>query len=454
MFYLQERGWNTSTHLHRERYRKIFPTIPEPGYEDYMIMHPILKQHFLHWNITEQLFSHHDILVSHSCEVLTVLRSLKKQWDASEHEKEGSDKRVHRNSRLVLYAPQFTPSHYRDLIDSSYDRHNSSKWEYYHREEACMDLLFAPEDERGKGKGEPEWLPPVTLLVANPWAKREAQSRLGSRNSELQVLAVPPGVDHTQYSSSHEVMWKKVFDLYPSSPPAVDFHHLAAAPASSHRTQPIVRIAVEMCLVSTRENVRVLLEVVNELLLVQKSRVHITLLGSQSIIFDEIKRIQIFQSKFLSGEGAYRVWYNDNVKFFFHGPEMRIHILKRSHYLIDFSLWQGSSRLALEAMSCGCVPILPPHGVGSEMCVPFPEVSSLTAEIGAEAYQTPIPLSAPCITIDTTNKNTFLKQFLQILQLPAHQHIRMMENAIEYANFHSQELTASAVGDSLASLID
>ncbi len=41
---------------------------------------------------------------------------------------------------------------------------------------------------------------------------------------------------------------------------------------------------------------------------------------------------------------------------------------RRSDVFIDMSTWQGFGRSGAEAMSCGCIPIMPELGAASELC--------------------------------------------------------------------------------------
>jgi hypothetical protein len=159
------------------------------------------------------------------------------------------------------------------------------------------------------------------------------------------------------------------------------------------------------------------------------SAVSITFFGaSKSFVLKNIKMLSSSEAKFnASVLATAKFTYTEDIHRF--GD-----VLRRSDFLLDMGAWQGSSEMALQAMACGCMPVLPLEGIGDELC-------SLPTNLGGGTHDSGSAFP-PCMALDTFNADTYVQGLVALINTPFRR-IGMMESGVLFSKKFSYEQSAA-----------
>eukprot|EP00602_Paraphysomonas_sp_CaronLab_P009927 CAMPEP_0185036334 /NCGR_PEP_ID=MMETSP1103-20130426/29160_1 /TAXON_ID=36769 /ORGANISM="Paraphysomonas bandaiensis, Strain Caron Lab Isolate" /LENGTH=638 /DNA_ID=CAMNT_0027573841 /DNA_START=310 /DNA_END=2226 /DNA_ORIENTATION=- len=281
---------------------------------------------------------------------------------------------------LVLYAsdhlpPLFTSLPLSEQLRAPYDRLHS-----------CLSSLLQESDE------------PVRVIVPNSWVGEQFRSRY---NASTLLISHP--LDRKIYFVDQSTMMMK------------------------RRTDPekVFHLMVNLNSRGVRVNFDEAVKVIFGLLECCEKRIHISIIGSKQFLVDKVNSIK-------SGGMSVNMSLLGGNNVGFLGNELKTtDILRKCDFFLDLSVVQTSSQLAVEAMACGCVPVLPSEGVSASLCGDG--------------------MGGPCAVLETSDATLYVAGVVELMS----QHDRRLgyiAEGLRTVASYSMEFSSATLAASLLSL--
>lgn len=337
-------------------------------------------------SVAQKIFQY-DAVISESCKIIAGLRELLTRF---RNAGKSNTPHFYLHTTSSASPPDLHDNNLFGIDVAPLNRHNE-----------CVGRVISSSQNEG----------PVGVFVRSEWERRSLLGRLpAERNFRIPPWVLSQGLDRHQYYTNEKLVHDKM------------------------RIVPSVYRMVVLMSPSIARNSSIALRVVLKLFDAFGANVQITFWGvSKSSILKKVKNLSGSDVTVnISAIASANVTYVDEL--------IKLgDILRRSDFALDIGAWQSSSELAIQAMACGCVAVLPLQGIGSELCSIPTSSPSRQSGTGSVFHSAAFP---PCVALDTSDPDAYVGGLMELTNTPFRR-IGVMESGMLFSKQFSFEQSAA-----------